>query len=118
MNEIPPLPTTWVQLIAYLGLLAFLAFNTWQNRQLKQQNVGTAKKVDTTIAKVDASLKNQGEMKEQLDGATSAAIATASALGVAQGNLAGAASEQAREATRVGLASDVAQRLAETEGKS
>lgn len=111
MNEIPPLPHDWFGLIAFLGMLLLQAYNTWQNRQIKEQN-------SVQIRKQDVAISNQEDMKQQLDGATSAAIATASALGVAQGNLAGAASEQAREATRVGLAGDVAQKLAETEGKS
>lgn len=109
--EIPQLPHTWIELIGFCVVM----FAWWDSR--RRQTV-IIKQNDTQIRKVDVAIDNQAALSEQINGTTAVAVAAAKALGVAEGSLAGRADEQAREATRVGLASDAAQRLAETEGKS
>jgi len=111
MPEIPSMPHTWIELIAFAVFMAFQAFTAWQNYQLKLQGDVQLKKQDVAIVKADAGLHNQVELAKQLNGATEIKLVAATEAGKNVGRIEGAATEQARVATQVALATKEAIRL-------
>jgi phage replication-related protein YjqB (UPF0714/DUF867 family) len=93
------LPTTFWEFMGFLVeygpqavIGAMVAWGLYQNKQ---------------------QLKNQEEMKVQLDGVTTDRVDQASIAGRDAGKIQGAAQEQAREASRVAAASDAAFKIQE-----